>query len=412
MTSAANTLTGSRKNALYIGASGEIFTKTAKALTLLYDLNREDIRASHRPPVSPDLVLIEAIGVDAHDAVELIPAVRDSVGNCPIFLIIDRRDGDILFTATKHGVQGFIEMPGDLANILSIIHKEEQRGKGVFSGQIVSFFSLKGGVGTTTVAVNVAEQLAIHTGGSAILLDINMPLGDSALYINPGGREFYSINDFILNINRLDDDLMGNAIACHSSGLRYLGLPANLEELESITDVNIKMVLTVLRRYYNYVIVDCPSDLNPVTLACLDDSAAIMLVAEPSLSSMRAVRVAFDTCRQLGYPAQSLKLILNRTIPQGDEIINELLEALQIPVDANIENNYLTFVSALHKGCLLQEFAPKSRANQQMKDIATLLLPDGLEEGKPVLSSSSKKKTAWFSSLFTSHPAPSIEAGT
>lgn len=401
MAQANTTLSGSRKKALYIGADGDVFTKTAKALTLLYDLNREDIRASHRPPVSPDLVLIEAIGVDAPEAVELIPAVRDSVGNVPIFLLIDKRDGDILFRAMKWGVQGFIEMPEDLANILSIIHKEEQRNKGSFAGQITSFFSLKGGVGTTTLAVNVAEQLAFYTGGSTILLDLNMPLGDSALYINQESREYYSINDFILNINRLDDDLMKNAIACHSSGLHYLGLPTNLEELESITDVNIKMVLTVLRRYYNYVIVDCASDLSPVTLACLDDSTTIMLVAEPSLSSMRAVRVAFDTCRQLGYPAERLKLILNRTTPQGDEIINELLDALQIPVASRIENNYLTFAAALQEGSLLQEFAPKSQANQQIKDIASMLLP--AEVNDPQTSPEHKKKLGWFASLFGAH---------
>ncbi|MEN8141791.1 MAG: AAA family ATPase [Thermodesulfobacteriota bacterium] len=399
MVQQSETLSGSRKRALYLGDDGKMFQSISQALTLLYDLQREDLRASHRPPLTPDLVLIKATGPDALAAIAMIPAVRDGVGAAPIFVLIDSRDGDLLLAASKQGVQGFIEMPGDLANILAIIHKEQQRSEGSFAGRVASFFSLKGGVGTTTLAVNVAEQLAIHTGGSAILLDLNMPLGDSSLYINHEGKESYSLNDFILNINRFDDKLMEDAIARHDSGLRYLGLPQNLEELESITDVNIKMVITVLRRYYNYVIVDCASDLSPATLACLDDSQAIMLVGEPSLSSMRAVRIAYDTCRQLGYPAERLQLILNRVRSQGDEIVGELLAALQIPVAAQVENNYLTFLEALQQGQLLHDFAPRSVANQQIKDIAALLLPEGAEPGQGA-GPRAARGGSWLSSLF------------
>ncbi len=400
MQNASDALSGSRKNALYIGSDGVTYSQMARALTLLYDLSREEIRAAYRPSTAPDLVFIQATGPDAFNAVELIPGIRDSVGSAPVFVIIDSRDADILLAASKQGIQGFVEIPDDIPNLLSIVNKEQQRSSGAFAGVLGTFFSLKGGVGTTTLAVNVAEQLALYTGGSAILVDVNMPLGDSSLYIEHDERENYSLNDFILNINRMNPDLMESAIARHKSGLRYLGLPNNLADLECVTDVNIKMVLTVLRRYYNYVIVDCASDFSPVTLACLDDSSFIMLVAEPSLSSIRAVRIAYDTCRQLGYSPERLKFILNRRTDQGDEIINELLGALQIPVTAEVENNYMTFLEALQKGCLLNEFAPQSLASRQIRDIASLLLPEGSEQ--IMEQDISSGKSGWFGGLFGS----------
>jgi pilus assembly protein CpaE len=386
-----------RKIAIYVGADGENFTKIAQALSLLYDVNREELGPISWQSTSAALVFLDAFGKDGINAVSLIPAIRDAVGPVPIFVIIDNRDGDILFGATKRGIQGFIEMPADLPNILSIIHKEQQRSHGVFSGKICSFFSLKGGVGTTTISVNVAEQLAFHTGGSTILLDLHIPLGDTSLYINAEEQNSYTINDFIQNINQMDDDLLDRSIDRHESGLRYLGLPQNLMELEAVTDVNIKMVLTLLRQHYNYIIIDCASDFSPITLACLDESSTIMLVSEPSLSSMRAVRVAYDTCLQLGYEAERLKLIFNRKTSQGGEFINELLDALGIAVSAEIENNYLVFLEALQKGKLLEEFAPDSIPNQEMKKIAAMLLP-GNAEFDPAINF--KKKTGWLASLF------------
>lgn len=386
-----------RKTAIYIGADGENFTRMAQALSLLYDVNREALGPVSWHSTSVDLVLLEAIGEDGINAVSLIPAIRDAVGPVPIFVIIDNRDGDILFAATKKGINGFIEMPSDLPNVLSIIHREQQRRHGVFSGKICSFFSLKGGVGTTTISVNVAEQLAFHTGGSTILLDLHMPLGDTSLYINAESQHTYTINDFIQNIHGVDDELLDSSIGRHESGLRYLALPQNLAELENVTDVNIKMVLTLLRQHYNYIIIDCASDFSPITLACLDESSTIMLVSEPSLSSMRAVRVAYDTCLQLGYPAERLKLIFNRKTSQGGELINKLLDALGIAVAAEIENNYQIFMEALQKGELLEEFAPESAANREMRKIAAMLLP-GHAEHDPAISF--KKETGWFASLF------------
>jgi len=386
-----------RKTAIYIGPDGEYFTKTAQALSLLYDVNREEPGPISWQSTSADLVFIEAVGEGGMNKVSLIPAIRDVVGGAPIFVVIDNRDGDILLTAAKRGIQGFIEMPADLPNILSIIHKEEQRSHGDFFGKICSFFSLKGGVGTTTISVNVAEQLAFHTGGSAILIDLHIPLGDTALYINADEENNYSINDFIQDINHMDEKLIDSAIARHESGLRYLGLPQNLKELEGVTDVNIKMVLTLLRQHFNYIIIDCASDFSPITLACLDESSSIMLVSEPSLSSMRAVRIAYDTCLQLGYEPDRLKLIFNRQTSQGGELINELLDALGIAVSAQIENNYLVFLEALQKGQLLEEFAPDSKPNQEMRQIAAMLLPGNVEVDPSV---GFKKKTGWFASLF------------
>ena len=401
----SETLTGSRKKAIYIGSDGELFEEVQKNLSMIYDLTREEIRSTQWTGVA-DLVLIEAIGIDTEHAIATIPGVREIVGDVPVFMIIDKRDGDAILRATRLGAQGFIEAPADLPDILSILHRGQRHSQGTYSGEISTFFSLKGGVGCTTIAVNVAQHLALKSGGSTVLVDLNMPLGDTSLYIEHENKESYSLNDFILNINRLDEGLIHNALARHASGLGYLGLPPNLEELESITDANIKMVFSVLKRYFNHIIVDCASDLSPATISCLDSSDNIFLVAEPSLSSMRAVRVANDTCLQLGYPDNRMKLILNRKTTSDSTMMNDLLSALNIPVAAEINNDYLTCLEALQQGKLLNDFAPNSLTNAQMRTIATYLL-QGDQEKATIEPISFAEKKGFLSSIFGNHsPQP------
>ncbi|MDA3834037.1 MAG: AAA family ATPase [Spirochaetales bacterium] len=391
------TLTGSRKKALYIGSGGELFEEIAKNLALIYDITREEIRTTQWTGKA-DLVLIEAIGIDTEHAIATIPGVREIVGDVPVFMIIDKRDGDTLLRATRLGAQGFIEAPADLKDILSILQRGQRHSQGTYSGEISTFFSLKGGVGCTTIAVNVAQHLALKSGGSTVLVDLNMPLGDTSLYIEHDNKESYSLNDFILNINRLDEGLLQNALARHSSGLSYLGLPPKLEELESITDANIKMVFSVLKRYFNHIIIDCASDLSPVTISCLDSSDNIFLVSEPSLSSMRAVRVANDTCLQLGYPDTRMKLILNRKTSTTSTLMDDLLSALNVQVAAEINNDYITCLEALQQGKLLHDFAPDSMTNAQLKAIATYLLQGDQQTAQA--ATPQPQKTGWFSNIF------------
>ncbi len=395
---ANDTLTGSRKKALYIGNDGELYKEVEKNLSLLYDLTQEEIRSTQWTGKA-DLVLIESIGLDTEHAIASIPGIREIVGDVPVFMIIDKRDGDSLLRATRLGAQGFIEVPADLPDMLSILHRGQRQAQGNYAGEVSTFFSLKGGVGCTTIAVNVAQHLALKSGGSTVLVDLNMPLGDTSLYIEHDNKESYSLNDFILNINRLDEGLLENALARHASGLGYLGLPPKLEELESITDANIKMVFSVLKRYFNHIIVDCASDLSPATISCLDNSDNIFLVAEPSLSSMRAVRVANDTCLQLGYPDTRMKLILNRKTSTDSTVMTDLLSALNIPIAAEIDNDYLTCLKALQHGKLLNDYAPESLANAQMRAIATYLL-QGDRKKASIKKIQQLQKTGWFSNLF------------
>ena len=368
-------LATTKKIAFYIGQNRDLFAKVQQSISLVFDLFYEEML----PPVIPEntaVIFIEALAGMTEQAVVLISKAKGIGSNAALFLLIDHRDPDFLFAANRMGAEGFIEVPDDLPSLLSLIHQSSRHQNNEHRGEVTSFFSLKGGVGRTALAVNVAHQLYMLTGGKTVLVDLNMPLGDCALYLNSDENQGYSVNDFILNLSRLDEKIIYDSLSRHASGIYFLGLPTKMEELEHITDISLKSVLATLRRYFDQVIIDCASDLGPVTLACLDESDDIMLIAEPSLSAMRAVKIAYDTCRRLGYAHKSLRLILNRESSLSDELTGELIEALDLPFAGRVENNYLAFLHALQDGKMLHDYSPGCLADQQIKAIANMIVLD------------------------------------
>jgi pilus assembly protein CpaE len=250
---------------------------------------------------------------------------------------------------------------------------QERRRKGK-NGNVSSFFSLKGGVGCTALASNIAAQISAMTENRTVLVDLNMPLGDTALYLNMESDRLYTITDFIYNLNRFDENLIYKSLSQHdASGLYLLPLPSDIGELDNLNSDMIKTIIQSLRKYFDHVIIDCSSDLSDVTLSCLDESDNIVLVTEPSLSSIRAINAVIRLTQRLGYIKDSLKLIINRDASNQDEMMEEVIESLEVDRIARVSNDYIGFNESLKQGILLKEFNPESKVNRQLNCIANML---------------------------------------
>ncbi|MDX1796942.1 MAG: hypothetical protein R3219_09465, partial [Hydrogenovibrio sp.] len=110
-----------------------------------------------------------------------------------------------------------------------------------------------------------------------------------------------------------------------------------------------------------------------VTLSCLDESDNIVLVAEPSLSSLRAVNAVVRLTQRLGYLKDSLKLIINRHHSNGDELMEEVIEAMEVDKVARVNNDFINFNESLKEGRLLKDFKPEAHVNSQLNLIAHML---------------------------------------
>ena len=365
-----------RRRALHIGKDWILFQQIEERIKPAFEIVMEQ-DVPNVWPEDLELVLLEANSNILLTLDTITRITTHSKGVAP-FLLIRDRNVELLLQASRIGVRSFIEIPDDLSDILSIVQKvnRHQQGRG---GIISSFYSLKGGVGCTTLAVNVSHHLAELTVGRTVLVDLNVPLGDTALYMGLDEDGHYSVSDFIYNMGRFDEKLVYESLTRHESGVHLLGLPKQLEELENLTPEAIQASLQTLRRYFDHVVVDCASDLSAITLSCFDESDYIVLATEPSLASLRASRTIYELAQELGYAGEKLRLVLNRHTAMGEEMIEELIKAMSLPVAARVANDYLSFLECIREGELLHNHTPDSLPDQQIHSVAEML-----HQGTPV----------------------------
>lgn len=363
------------KHALYIGDDEDL--KEAARVSIMSKYTLESMsEVPHIWPEDVSLVLLEYQGENKL-TLDMVSQVLTIAKGVPLYILLKNKDADFIIEASHQGVQGFIECPNEVFHILSILHMQDRRRQGK-NGNVSSLFSLKGGVGSTALATNLASHLTELTEGRTVLVDLNMPLGDTSLYLNMEGQRLYSLTDFVYNLNRFDENLIYKSLSRHESGLYVLSLPSEVSELDNLNGALIKTIIESLRRYYDHVVIDCASDLSDLTLSCLDESDNIVLVAEPSLSSFRAVNTVVQLTQKLGYLRDSIKLVVNRSTSHDDEMLEEVIEAMDVDTVFRVANDYFGFNESLKEGRLLKEYKPDSIVNKQLWNLANMLHNGGV----------------------------------
>ena len=182
------------------------------------------------------------------------------------------------------------------------------------NGQIVAIFSPKGGVGRTTIAVNMAVAAATELGQTVVLVDGSFQFGDVGVLMNLDPKN-KSIADLVPELEAGQPESLDTFVINHSSGVRVLLAPPSPEMAEFITPTVVKRVLEALRKDHDLVVVDCTSWFNETTLAILDAADTVLTVLSLEITSIKNMRLFLEVAEQLGYEQNKIKLILNRAEP-------------------------------------------------------------------------------------------------
>ncbi|RME33089.1 MAG: histidine kinase, partial [Thermoflexia bacterium] len=212
-------------------------------------------------------------------------------------------------------------------------------------GQVVTVFSPKGGVGCTTVAVNlaVALQARVGSGQKIAVVDGSLQFGDVGVMLNL--QPSRSIADLAVRVDELDSDLLTSVLTPHPSGVKALLAPPHPEAADSVIGDGgseghrrLQKILEGLRAEFDYVIVDTCSVLNDWTLLFLDEADLILLVITPLIPDIKDARLFLDLADRLRYPKEKLALVINhsdrRTGLRLEQIERALMPAIaHIPYD-------------------------------------------------------------------------------
>jgi pilus assembly protein CpaE len=283
------------------------------------------------------------------------------------------KDPDLILGAMRAGAREFV-VASDPIELIRVVLAQAQPAIASSGGDIVTVFPTRGGVGATTLAVNLAGALQ-RRGSKSCLCDLDLYLGDALSFLDLPGS--YSITDVIANLARLDGELLDTSLVRHASGLRVLAQSGKVEETESVRVADVKVMLDVLRRHHGHLVVDGVSGFDELSLAVLDASQHILMVLTQDVPAVRSTKRCLELFRRLGYEDGKIKLVLNRH-QRGSNITAEVIsEAVGLPVAHTLSNDFGSAIEAINRGLMLQEVAPRSALTRDIEALAPLLGGDG-----------------------------------
>jgi pilus assembly protein CpaE len=207
-------------------------------------------------------------------------------------------------------------------------------------GNVVSVVGLKGGVGKTFVAVNLAIGLA-YAGKKVVLVDSNLLFGDVSLFLNT--RSQYNIIDLArmaVDPDQLDPEAGDRVLVQHESGLRLLIAPGGPAESEAISQATMSNLLDYLKQEYEYVIVDTATSFDDVLAAAIQSADRLVVVTAPNMPALKDTRILFNELVALEYPMDNVLVALNwmdrNTRITRDQIANFLKHPVEIVIPTDL----------------------------------------------------------------------------
>jgi pilus assembly protein CpaE len=253
------------------------------------------------------------------------------------------------------------------------------------TGQIVTFFSPKGGVGRTTIATNLAVALHQLTQKPVVLVDGSLPFGDIAVILNMSPKA-KTIADLIGSFENTDSDVLESVLVSHSTGIKVLLAPPTPESAELITGANMKHILELLRERYAYIVVDTWPSFQEQVITMLDVADVILTLMTLEITSLKNVRVFMEIAEKLGYGSDKVQLVANRNDSSGGIKASDVEASLGRKIPHTIVSDGRTLVLAVNRGV---PFVISHRESQVAKDIFTLAqritseVPEAAAAGAP-----------------------------
>src|SRR5262245_7234514 len=362
-----------------------------------YEFFQDVIRQS-----DPDVAVV-ALDADHTKALQLIAQLSSDSPGLPILAVSARGDGQSILQALRSGAKEFLTQPvvrEALLKALQRLHRtrsgESAQGNGTakVESQVLAVVGSRGGVGCTSLAVNLGSTLAQQPGHNVALIDLDLALGDAdvALDLMPD----YTLADVALNIDRLDMTFLRRSLSKHSSGLSLLPHPVQMEDVGLIREDHLQRLIGLLKASYTHVILDLSKDFSPTDLTALRMSDVVLLVTQLELSCLRNVVRAMLTLGADETLGNKVRVVLNRVGGETEIPLKKAEETIGKPIFHQIPNDSKAMLESRNAGVPLIQHAPRCKAQQSIAVLAQNLAvkPSGSRAAAP---KPPEKKKGFFS---------------
>ena len=319
-----------------------------------YAVSRVDRMA---PGATPVLIVVD-LDSAAGNIFQQIRQFRSDGGRTWLAVTSSTASAEQLLEAMRAGANDFLRPDAAAAEFGDVLRRAtgalpaQPARPQTSSGLTLAVFSNKGGVGTTTIAINVASSLARRTSRSAVLVDLVFQHGDIATLLDVPMT--HTIAQLSRELDRADESYLKSVVCRHASGLYVLPAPASADEAEAVTAAHVGRLLSTLRKVFEFVIVDLGNEFSDQTLTALDAAERILLVTLPDVHSIRNTRRGLELFERLRYDPAKIVLTVNRADAHGRMQQDTMETALGRPIQWSVPNDYAAVVQAVSQGTVIR----------------------------------------------------------
>lgn len=320
----------------------------------------------------PDILILE-LAEEPDRTLKWMEQVKMQFPHMAIFVSSANKAPDLVISAMRAGAQEFLGRPivtNEIMQAIDKVLKTRVKTKAVAParGKIISVFSKKGGLGVTTLAVNLGLALSRVAENKAALIDLDLQLGDVTSFLNLSPE--YNILDALNEDGGVDAVKLQSCMTHHESGVFVLSEPKNPVDSDNVSSSQINQILRQLRSTFSYVVVDTPHTFDSQSLEAFELSDHIIVVVVPSVSSIRAAKKTLGVFQQLGYLRDKVKVVANRVGKKDSVKVDDIEKILRCPVNWVLPNNYPVAIDAINSGIPLVNHKAGSNVAKSILELA------------------------------------------
>jgi pilus assembly protein CpaE len=361
---------------------------------------------------SGPLLLVVDLNWELEKTFRAMEEVKRKFPEIRLILTSAESSPDTLLRALRAGAEEFLPQPFNWPEVIQAFDKIRERMTQLSThterqGHIITVFSTKGGVGTTTVATNLAVALAEQQRQSVCIVDLVLQFGAVTSFL--GLEPSYTIFDLARNLQRIDTLMLEGSLVKHTSGVRVLAEPFQVEEASRVTAEDIDQILDVPVQTFDFVVLDTAKEFDETTFLALDRAQNILFVTEMNVPSLRNARRARGmSFERLRINRDKVRLVINRYEKSKMITLESVEKTLAIPAFWTLPNDYPTAVAALNQGAPMQEISPNTKLVKSYSGLAEALVHEFVASAPR--QHNTEKKANFFSRWF-SHRGADRRAG-
>jgi len=328
---------------------------------------------------NPDIGIV-AINSDPQKALDLVSRLGASSPDCAVLVVSSSNDGALILQALRAGAKEFLTQPVRIEDLLGALSRigERRFGRGesrMRGSQVIAVAGAAGGVGTTSLAVNLGCILAQNPQNSVVLIDLDLCLGDADVFLDT--IPDYTLLDVAQNVTRLDFTLLKRSLTKHASGMYLLPRPVQLEDTALITPDDLQRVIGLLKATFSHLVLDLSKGYTGNDLVALEMASHVLLTTQLDLPCLRNVVRLMMSFGNMESLAEKVKIVVNRVgLDNGQITLKKAKETIGKDIFWQLPNDYRSMIEARNNGVPLIECAPKSAITQSMIAMSKVLAGD------------------------------------